>query len=191
MSGTDRTLLVDASVLITLSEVDAVDVLLATDGKIVIPTPVAFEVTDDPAASLISEALDAGHIETWDVGLSPVAKAASHLGKDLSDEELEGYGHPYVEGDIGLLALALLRDDPERRLDSPVVVTDDKPLRQTCKALSVPVSGSIGILVRAVERGAIEAEEAKNTLYAMDEVGARFSASLMKRAENLIDEAGD
>ena len=90
-----------------------------------------------------------------------------------------------------MLALALLRDDPERNLDSPVVVTDDKPLREACKALSIPVSGSIGVLVRAVERGDVEAGEAKDTLYAMDEVGARLSASLVKRAEKLIDDAND
>lgn len=70
-----------------------------------------------------------------------------------------------------------------------VVVTDDKPLRKTCKAFSIPVSGSIGVLVRAVERGGLDADVAKDKLYAMDEVGARLSASLIKRAESLIEEA--
>lgn len=77
------------------------------------------------------------------------------------------------------------------RNDRPVVITDDKPLRQTCKALSILISGSIGVLIRAVERGECTAEDAKQTLYAMDEVGARLSASLVKRAEQLIDDAAD
>jgi len=191
MSGNrgGRTLLVDASVFITLAEVDAVEALLTADGDVVVPEPVANEITDDPAAGALSSALDDGRLETWDVGRSPLDTAASHLGKDLSEADLSGYSHATIEGDVGLLALALLRDDPDRALDSPVVVTDDRPLRQTCKALSIPVSGSIGVLVRAVERGDITAEEAKDTLYAMDEVGARLSASLVRRAERLIDDA--
>ena len=186
----DRTLLVDASVLITLSDVDAADALLETPGTVVVPEPVANEITDDPAATVLSGARDE-HLETWDVGLAPVETAASHLGRDLSDEAREGDGHAKIEGDIGLLALALLRDHPERDLDSPVVVTDDKPLRETCQALSIPVSGSLGVLVRAVERGDIEPAEAKEKLYAMDRAGAHLSASLVKRAEQLLDDAAD
>ena len=85
---------------------------------------------------------------------------------------------------MALLALAL-------RTETPVLVTDDKPLWQTCKALAIPVSGSIGVPVRAVERDVIDAEDAIDGLYAMDEVGARFSATLIKRVERLIDAASD
>lgn len=74
-------------------------------------------------------------------------------------------------------------------LDSSVVVTDDRPLRETCKALSIPVSGPTGVLVRAVERGDLTPDDAKDALLAMDEVGARLSASLLRRAERLIDDA--
>ena len=186
-----RTLLVDASVLITLSDVDAADALLETSGTVVVPEPVANEITDDPAATVLCGALDDEHLETWGVGPAPVETAASHLGQDFSDEVREVDSHAKIEGDIGLLALALLRDHPERDLDSPVVVTDDKPLRETCKALSIPVSGSLGVLVRAVERGDIEPAEAKDTLYAMDRAGARLSAGLVKRAEQLLDDAAD
>jgi len=90
-----------------------------------------------------------------------------------------------TEGDVALLAYALAFDDRDDR--GPVVVTDDKPLRVTCEALSVPLSGSVGVLVRAVERGDIEQKEAKQKLYAMDEVGAGSSASSVRKAERMID----
>lgn len=85
---------------------------------------------------------------------------------------------------MALLALGLT-------MGGPMVVTDDKPLQKTCKALGVPLSGSIGVVVAAVERDAIEPAEAKRLLIAMDEVGARLSARLLRKAERLIDEAAD
>ncbi|WP_226004149.1 hypothetical protein [Natrinema salinisoli] len=91
-------------------------------------------------------------------------------------------GDPNWTGDVALLGMALERTDA-------IVVTDDKPLRDTCKALSIPVSGSIAILVRAVERDAVTVDDANDTLLAMDEVGARLSASLLRRAERLLEDA--
>lgn len=85
-------------------------------------------------------------------------------------------------GDIALLADALTVPDS-------VVVTDDDPLRKTCKAPSIPIAGTTGVLVRAVERGELDEQRAKDVLYAMDEVGARSSVSLVDRAERLIEEA--
>lgn len=83
---------------------------------------------------------------------------------------------------VALLAICLA-------ISTPVLVSDDEPLRNGCKALSVPVSGSIGVLIRSVERGDLSAEAARDSLYAMDAVGARLSASLIRRAERLIGEA--
>jgi predicted nucleic acid-binding protein len=188
-NSTDRTVLVDASVFITLTRVDLIGALLTEAGEIVVPKPVENEITSEPAATTLDSALENGTLETWDVGLAPLDTAASHLGKELSEEEVAGHGHATIEGDVGLLALALQRNDPDFEMATPIVVTDDKPLRQTCKALSIPVSGSIGVLIRAVERDEIEPAEAKDKLYAMDEVGARLSASLVRRAQRLIDEA--
>ena len=70
-------------------------------------------------------------------------------------------------------------------------MTDDKPLRKACKALGVPLSGSIGVLVASVERGILSADDAKEALVAIDEVGARLSASLFRRTDRLIEQATD
>lgn len=184
--GEERTVLVDASVIITLARVDALAALYRIPDDVAVPDTVRNEVTVDPAVTTLSNAIKAGAIEHVHLHyeLFDAPMAASHLGKDLEQDDLMGYGHLEIEGDIALLAIAM-------EWDGCVVVTDDKPLRKSCKALSIPVSGSIGVLIRAVERGDLQAEVAMDKLYAMDEVGARLSASLIKRAEKMIEEASD
>ncbi|WP_254525118.1 DUF3368 domain-containing protein [Natrinema caseinilyticum] len=146
------------------------------------PTTVVAEVTSEPAASELENATGewvttatlvedgtgiderADHLET----------AAIHLDRSSNPED---WG-----GDVPLLAAALSHEEL-------VIVTDDKPLRKTCKVLSIPVTGSLGILIRAVERGDLDPATAKGKLEAMDEVGARLSVRLLRRAERLIDDA--
>jgi|GEM_PF-1132319 len=187
----ERTVLVDASAFITLAEIDHVDVLPTLRGRLVVPKPVQNEITSDVAMRALS-ARTPDDIEVWDVALAPLDEAASHLGKQLPDEATSGYGHATIEGDVGILALALdRRDAGHGDGGGPIVVTDDKPLRKTCRALSIPVSGSIGVLIRAVECGHLTAGDARDALEAMDAVGARLSASLLRRAERLVDEAAE
>ena len=172
-----RRVIVDASAFITLAGIGRWDLLGGLDGRVEIPAAVQAEIVDDPAASTLEEAL-AGE-PTWlrtssDPPREAVSAAASQLGEETPSESLPG--------DVALLAHALASEDP-------VVVTDDQPLRKTCKALGIPVSGSIGVLSAAVERGELDPAGAKEALVSMDEVGARLSASLLRRAERLIDEA--
>lgn len=173
---------VDASVFITLAETDHVDLLDGFDGEVVVPQAVAEEISDEPAASHLDTATD-DWLQIADAtavtGSETVRHAASHLGGDLPDENPADY-----EGDVALLALGTTASDS-------VVVTDDKHLRNACKALGVPLSGSIGVLIAAVERGTLDPDEAKDALVAFDEVGARLSARLLRRAEKRIDEAAD
>jgi predicted nucleic acid-binding protein len=163
-------LLVDASVFITLAEIDAVRLLDELDGDVVVPELVADEIHDEPSQTELEDARkDWMDVEPADD--EAVKNAMSRLGIE---------GEP--RGDAALFALASAYDDA-------VVVTDDKPLRNTCKALGVSLSGSVGVIVASVEEGVLAPEEAKGLLVAMDEVGARLSASLLRKAENLIDGA--
>jgi predicted nucleic acid-binding protein len=196
-TGAEKRLFVDASVFITLAETDYVDLLDALDGEVVVPRAVAEEIVDEPAASHLDAANDdwlsiADAVEC--TSMETVEHAASHLGIDPTDSgpgptdsgsEPTGSGSELdFEGDVALLAFGTAAENP-------VVVTDDKPLRDACKALSVPLSGSIGVLVAAVERGRLDPDEAKEALVAMDEVGARLSARLLRRAEKLVEQAAE
>lgn len=171
-----RTVLVDASAHITLASVGRADLVPTLRGNCVVPEGVANEICQPPAADGLDRARSDGDLEVLPAPDSSRTAAAEHLGQEAATAATD------PPGDVALLACALDATDP-------VVVTDDRPLRKTCRALSIPVSGSIGVLVRAVETEAIEADRARSTLYAMDEVGARLSASLVRRAEDLIEAA--
>lgn len=174
-----RRVLVDASAFITLAAIGQWDLLHGLEGRIEIPAAVQAEIVDEPAASTLAEAVarEPGWIRTSsDPPWEAVSAAAPQLGGETPD------GPP--AGDVALLAHAL-------EAENPVVVTDDKPLRKTCKALGIPVSGSIGVLIVAVDRGDLDPEPAKDALLAMDEVGARLSARLLRQAERLIDDAAE
>lgn len=173
----ERTLLVDASVIITLARIDSFGLLDTLGGTVVVPETVVGEVDSEPAQSTLD-----GTLDTWTQTVTALETATSD--EETTARAQLGVDDDRTSGDLALLTRALHTRDA-------VVVTDDKPLRQTCKTLSIPVSGSIGVLVRAVEVDAIEPDEAKNRLLAMDEVGARLSASLLRRAERLIDDASD
>lgn len=178
-----RKLYVDASVCITLAEIDYLWLLRHVEGTPIVPDEVVEEVSEDPGASRLNEALNEGWLNhhsiktttaTLEVHEDAVGLAAQHLGVDEDSNTLSG--------DVALLALGISTEDC-------VVLTDDKPLRKTCKTLGIDISGSIGVLVAAVKRGVLEVDEAKDALVAMDEVGARLSARLLRKAERLIDEA--
>lgn len=182
-----RRLLVDASVFITVAEIDHIDLLASFEGTPTVSSGVADEVQTEPAASALEDAADEGWLHSGssetetapdrtDEWTKSARKAASHLGMEEPGENWHG--------DVALLARAL-------EADEVVVVTDDKSLRKTCKALGIPVSGSLGVVIAAVERGDLAPEEAKEALVAMDEVGARLSARLLRRAERLIDQASE
>lgn len=173
----ERLLLVDASVLITLAEIGETDLLFGPEGTIAVPEAVRAEVTDDPAATELAAAIERGDVALLDDGaVSGRDEAADRLGRSTDETEMVG--------DVALLARAHERE-------RAVVVTDDRPLRTVCKSLSIPVSGAIGVLIRAVERGAVPPETAKERLVAMDRTGGRLSASLLRRAERLIDDAAE
>lgn len=176
-----RRLLVDASVWLSLAEVGAVGLLRELDGRIVVPEAVGDEITGEPAASLLEQAVEDDWVQRTvaadGTGEARLQRAATVLGESREGDLI---------GDIALLALAFESGGVER-----VVVSDDKPLRRACRAHSVQVSGSLGVLVVAVEAGALDPEEAVETLTAMDSAGARFNASLLRRAERLIEDAAD
>lgn len=161
-------LLVDASVFITLAEIEALDLLDELEGDVVLPKLVADEIQDEPARTALEEARG-----SW----ISVEKADEKSAKE-GMRKLGREGRP--RGDAALIALSSMYDEV-------VVVTDDKPLRNTCKALGVSLSGSVGVVVASVEEDNLDADEAKDLLVAMDEVGARFSARLLRKAERLID----
>jgi predicted nucleic acid-binding protein len=163
-------ILVDARVFITLAEIDAVYLLNELDGDIVMPELVAVEIQDEPARTELND-VRGDWMDTKSAEEEALKEAMNRLGRQTEPR-----------GDAAVLAFAL-------EYDESVVVTDDKPLRNTCKTLGISLSGSVGVVVASVEKDVLSPEDAKESLIRMDEVGGRFSASLLRKAERLIENA--
>ncbi len=84
----------------------------------------------------------------------------------LKDEEIELYKALRIKlgkGEASCLAIAKYRDMK--------ILTDDSDARKIANILGVPVSGTIGVLVRCVEKGIITKEEGNRILREMIEKG--------------------
>lgn len=164
--------LIDADVFIRLAEVGGVELLDSLPGDVWLPVPVDQEITGHPPATAVETAVSTG----W-VGIAApppaqsIQQAAQYLGRDLTT----GTYH----GDVLLLAHALAGPDT-------LVLTDDRPLRDACRRLSVPVAGSVGLVVWAVQAGALDPGTGTATLHALDTVGPQLTPAIRRRAEQLI-----
>ncbi|QZY00484.1 hypothetical protein [Halobaculum rubrum] len=174
-------ILVDATTLIALGNVDALSLLSTFDGPILVPRPVAAEVTIEPASTALERAVDSDVIEIStartrdesDAGFSD----ARHL---LGDDE--------TNGDVALIA------DILRRGSEPdvAVVSDDRRVRRVAEGLGAAVTGTIGVVIRGVADECLDEEAALSLLDRLEERGLHTTTSLRTRAERLIrDAAGD
>jgi predicted nucleic acid-binding protein len=168
--------LVDATTLIALGSVGRVELLDNVDGSVLVPELVADEVTTEPAETNTTAFLSDGQI--LDSGHASIA---------LADAELELLGDDLVTGDAQIIsALRYYRSSS----DSVAVVSDDKRVRTVARGLGATVTGTVGVVVRAVHEG-MPADEAKDLIREIDSRGLHMTGELREKALELIDEAAD
>ncbi|WP_207586931.1 DUF3368 domain-containing protein [Halomontanus rarus] len=177
-------LYVDASVFATLAEIDRHELLAELGWTAVIPREIVDELDDDPAASRLEEVREADSFSVLDQSVVEAQPVASNLASSYLDCDGRSWS---AEGDVALLAYAL-HNESLSTIERTVIATDDRPLRSRCGALDIDVTSSIGVLVSAVEHGALESDEAKEAMLAMDEVGPRVSVTSLRTAVRLINE---
>lgn len=179
-----RALYVDTCVFATLAEIDRHQVLPELGWTVVIPREIVDELDGEPAASHLERVREADSFSVLD----QVVKEAHPVASNLASSYLDCDGRSWsAEGDVALLAYAL-HNESLSTIDRTVIATDDRPLRSRCEALDIDVTSTIGILVSAVEHGALEADEAKEAMLAMDAVGPRVSVTSLRTAVRLINE---
>ena len=61
-----------------------------------------------------------------------------------------------------------------------IAVLDDKPARKGAQALSIPVTGTLGMVFHAVQSGKITPEFGIATVYELISVGARLDTMLVR-----------
>ena len=162
----------DATTLIALGSVDALDLLNVLDSEIVILDRISSEVTTEPARTALQrfrEETDLGSPTAVDEGT--IEQAQTMLGEQEQN------------GDVALIARVLAHDD------DIAIVSDDQRVRTMARTLGATVTGTVGIVVRAVTAGRLTAEEAKDLVRRLDSHGLHMTGELRERADELIDDA--
>lgn len=168
--------LVDATTLIALGSVGRGELLEHFDGRLAVPARVEAEVSTDPAAANVSSFLEEEN-RLPDFGLSDDAQA----------EARELLGEERINGDVDILAGVIVAGE---RDDTAAVVSDDRRVRTVARGLGATVTGTIGVVVRAVHED-MTAEDAKGLIRDIDSHGLHMTGELREKAYELIDDAAD
>ena len=169
------TIYVDATTLIALGSIGDLELLTSFDGHLVVLPTVETEVTTEPAQTHLDR-LDAA---TGVVRTPPV---------DGHDEQAMAVLDEHQStGDVQIIGAVLAHT----AVDDPVaVVSDDQRVRTVARGFGADVTGTIGVLVRAVEEGLPKAE-AKTIVRRVDEHGLHMTAELRTKAMDLIEGASE
>lgn len=168
----EKAVYVDATTLIALGNVGELELLRNFDGEIVVLPAVRDEVTTQPALK---------NVETF-VGSDRVATEDDTCEEKL-DEAREVLGEEDKNGDVWIVACILARDEV-------AVVSDDRRVRTVANGLGATVTGTVGVVVRAVTEGMSE-KEGKELVRRVDEHGLHMTAELREKAYELVEKAAD
>lgn len=176
-------IIVDATTLISLGQIGELNLLHSFDRTIVIEGAVLDEVSTEPARTNVGEFL-----KTDSVGLT---RGTS----DLLDEEAEReqkakklLGETEVNGDVRIIADVLrAKQNDDRRL----VISDDKRVRTIADSLGATVTGTVGVIVHAVEERGMTAEEGRRLVRRIDSHGLHMTGELREKAYELVEEAAE
>ena len=144
-------MIVDSTVLISLGNLGKIELV----NNCLIPENVLKEITNEPAKSALSSLKFQKVI--------PSEKSVKQSLKILGDKCETG------DSDI----VALLIDSPKS-----IVATDDKRVRNVCRAIGGKVTGTLGILINSVKQQIISKEEALSILDKLNLIGFRMSLEL-------------
>jgi predicted nucleic acid-binding protein len=163
----------DATTLIALGSVDELDLLTAFDRDLVVLDSVSEEVTSEPARTALRQFREARELGT-----------SKSVDEAVVERARETLGETERNGDVELIARVLAYDDIG-------VVSDDQRVRTTARTLGATVTGTIGVVVRAVSAGRITADEGKELVRRLDSHGLHLTGELREQADDLIAEAAD
>lgn len=163
-------LVFDASTLILLAKSDLLDLFLeAFEGSPLLPGAVEAESTGSPGRPdgvLIRQRITEGRLRVEEVGQPNL------VARLVQDFRLGA-------GEAEALALALERGD------TTLVATDDRNAIRACKVLRIRFVTSLGILVRAVEKGLLSRKDGARCLERLRSYG-RFRGEVIEEVSRQI-----
>ncbi|KZN24542.1 hypothetical protein A4G99_09220 [Haladaptatus sp. R4] len=178
---TSTPLLFDATTLIALGTVGELDLVTHFDGiPVVLPT-VRGEITTEPERTNVDRLVSNEGVET-DVWLPMTTDPSTD---EFDSPAREILGEQERNGDVAIVASVLARTD----VDLPIgVVSDDQRVRTVSRGLGATVTGTIGVIVRAVD-AELSAEVGKEIVRDVDGHGLHMTGELREKAFDLIDDA--
>jgi predicted nucleic acid-binding protein len=169
---------VDATTLIALESVGELELLTNFDGDLVIPQAVADEMSEGRTERNVQRLLRRDSV-------SVKTETSTDGGHQRS--AMDVLGEAERNGDVAIVA-AVLR---ARERDEPIaVVSDDRRVRTVADGFDATVTGTIGVVVRAVDEGRAP-DEAKSLVRRLDSNGLHLTGELRETADRLIDEAAE
>lgn len=159
-----RKVIVNSTPLIALAKADRLELLREMYGRITLPDAVYREVTekDDTAARRIK-----------------AARAWMEIQKVDPDLDRRMYRAKLHDGEVEVMLLA-------QAIGADVVVIDDSAARKTAEYLGLPLTGTLGILLKAKRQGLLEA--VMPVIARMEQSGIYFSKVLKERIRKLSGE---
>ena len=167
-------LYVDATTLIALGTVGELEQLTAFETPIVVLPAIQAEVTTQPAATNLEAFVDDDLVTT-----SPPITPDD-------DRAMDVLGESTIHGDVRLVGAVLAHAGAD---DPVAVASDDRRVRTVADGLGAQVTGTVGVLVRAVKED-LSPEDARRIVRTIDHNGLHMTAELRAKALELIDEAG-
>ncbi|OYR56531.1 hypothetical protein [Halorubrum halodurans] len=164
----------DATTLIALGTIGELEQLLSFSGEVVALPTVQREVTTEPAQTNLSRFIAQDAVTTTDPAI-----------QDRVEQAKEVLGEVEQNGDVSLIAAVLAYTAEDRPVG---VVSDDQRVRTTARGLGATVTGTVGVIVRAVEKG-LDREAAHDLVRRIDSHGLHMTGTLREKADELIDEA--
>lgn len=166
----------DAPTLIALGTIGELEHLTSFSGDCVVLPAVQSEVTTEPAQTNVSRFIERYEVATTD----PVVDAHLQQAQAVLGEE-------DTNGDVYLIAAVLGYTADDRPVG---IVSDDRRVRTTARGLGAVVTGTVGVVVRAVEDG-LDRAKAHTLVNRLDSHGLHMTGSLREKAHALIDDAAE
>ena len=159
-----RKVIVNSTPLIALAKSGRLDLLRHLYGRIVIPEAVYREVTEknDVVSQEVSQALE------W----IQIVRVDPNVDRRMYRAKLH-------EGEVEVMLLA-------QDMGADLVIIDDDAARKTAEYLELPLTGTLGVLIKAKERGFLEA--VMPVVSAMEQHGIYFSGQLKQIVRKLSGE---
>lgn len=157
-----------------LGSVGRLDLLETLDGPLLVPLTVREAVTTEPAATNLRRFGERGGVRTDIPGNG-----------DLDGPARAVLGEAETTPDVRLVAGVL---EHAGSAGGVGVVADDRRTRTVARGLGATVSGTVGVLVRAVEAGR-SLEAVRGVLHDLDGQGLHATGRYLETAESLLAEA--